>query len=65
VKASFLVKFTDAKTPRTVTIRPSNIASYTRERRDASSRRGSRLRGFVKSAPEAQDADLAPAAAFA
>ena len=31
VKASFLVKFTDAKTPRTVTIRPQNIASYTRD----------------------------------
>lgn len=31
VRASFLVKFADSKTPRTVTIRPSNIAKYTRD----------------------------------
>ena len=30
-RASFLVQFTDSKTPRTVTIRPSNIADYTRD----------------------------------
>lgn len=29
--ASFQVKFTDSRTPRTVTIRPSNIAQYTRD----------------------------------
>ena len=31
LRASFLVQFTDSKTPRTVTIRPSNIAQYTRD----------------------------------
>jgi hypothetical protein len=30
IRASFQVKFTDSKTARTVTIRPSNIAQYTR-----------------------------------
>ena len=31
LRACFQVKFTDSKTPRTVTIRPSNIAQYTRD----------------------------------
>ena len=31
LRASFQVKFTDGKNPRTVTIRPSNIAQYTRD----------------------------------
>lgn len=31
IGASFQVKFTDSKTPRVVTIRPSNIAQYTRD----------------------------------
>ena len=31
IRASFLVKFTDSKTARTVVIRPSNIAQYTRD----------------------------------
>ena len=31
VKASFQVKFTDSRTPRIVTIRPSNIAQYVRD----------------------------------
>lgn len=31
IRAVFLVKFEDAKTPRTVTIRPKNIASYSRD----------------------------------
>jgi len=31
LRASFLVKFADSKTPRTVTIRPNNVASYTRD----------------------------------
>jgi hypothetical protein len=65
VKASFLVKFTDAKTPRTVTIRPQNIASYTRDSDANVVEAWLTARGFVKSAPEAQDADVAPAAAFA
>jgi len=31
IRASFLIKFTDSKSPRTVIIRPSNIAQYTRD----------------------------------
>lgn len=31
LRASFQVKFKDSRTPRTVTIRPSNIAQYTRD----------------------------------
>jgi hypothetical protein len=31
IRASFRVKFSDSKNPRTVTIRPSNIAQYTRD----------------------------------
>ena len=31
IRASFQVQFTDAKSPRVVTIRPSNIAQYTRD----------------------------------
>jgi hypothetical protein len=65
VKASFLVKFTDAKTPRTVTIRPQNIASYTRDSDASIVETWLTARGFVKSAPEAQDADVAPAVAHA
>jgi hypothetical protein len=49
-----------------VTIRPSNIASYTRNEDASLESSGSRLRGFVKTPIlEAQDADLAPAAAVA
>jgi hypothetical protein len=65
VKASFLVKFTDAKTPRTVTIRPQNIASYTRDSDASIVETWLTARGFVKSVPEAQDADVAPAVAHA
>ena len=65
VKASFLVKFTDAKTPRTVTIRPQNIASYTRDSDSSVVEAWLTARGFVRSAPEAQDADVAAAAAVA
>ena len=65
VKASFLVKFTDAKTPRTVTIRPQNIASYTRDSDAGVVDAWLTARGFVRSAPEAQDADVAAAAAVA
>jgi hypothetical protein len=65
VKASFLVKFTDAKTPRTVTIRPQNIASYTRDSDAGVVEAWLTRRGFVTTTPEAQDADVAPAVAHA
>ena len=31
LRANFLVKFKDSKTPRTVSIRPANIAHYARD----------------------------------
>lgn len=31
IRAAFRIKFTDAKTPRTVVIKPSNIAKFTRD----------------------------------
>ncbi|MCK6587551.1 MAG: hypothetical protein L6Q76_08200 [Polyangiaceae bacterium] len=66
VKASFLVRFTGQKTPRTVTIRPNNIASYTRNEDATLVEQWLALRGFVKTPiGEAQDADVAPAAAVA
>lgn len=65
VKASFLVKFTDAKTPRTVTVRRGNVASYTRDPDAAVVEEWLTRRGFVTTAPEAQDADVAPAVAHA
>jgi hypothetical protein len=66
VKASFLVRFTGQKTARTVTIRPSNIASYTRNEDATLVEQWLALRGFVKTPiGEAQDADLASAAAVA
>jgi len=65
VKASFLVKFTDAKTPRTVTVRRGNVASYTRDPDAAVVEEWLTRRGFVTTTPEAQDADVAPAVAHA
>ncbi len=66
VKASFLVRFTGQKTARSVTIRPSNIASYTRNEDATLVEQWLALRGFVKTPiGEAQDADLASAAAVA
>ncbi len=65
VKASFLVKFSDAKTPRTVTIRPPNIASYTHDADAGVVEDWLARRGFAKATPEAQDADVAPTVAHA
>lgn len=60
MKASFLVKFADAKTPRTVTIRPQNIASYTRDSDASVIEEWLARRSFVKTALEEQDANVAP-----
>jgi hypothetical protein len=68
IKASFLVKFTDAKTPRTVTVRRGNVASYTRDPDAAVVEEWLTLRGFVKTPVmhmEAQDADFTAAVAHA
>lgn len=47
IKAVFKVKFADSKTPRSVTIRPSNIATYTRDSDAALVERWLDLRGFI------------------
>ncbi|MDH5527834.1 MAG: hypothetical protein OEY97_11065 [Nitrospirota bacterium] len=50
IRASFQVKFTDAKTPRTVTIRPSNIADYTRDGDSSVVEEWLTKRGFIRAA---------------
>lgn len=47
IKAVFKVKFTDSNTPRSVKIRPSNIAEYTRDSDAALVEQWLTLRGFV------------------
>ena len=65
IKAVFLVKFEDAKTPRTVTIRPKNIANYTRD--DDSTRIEAWLvnRGFALAPEPEGDEDEPTEAALA
>lgn len=47
VKAVFKVKFDDSRTPRSVTIRPSNIAQYTRDHDAPLVEQWLELRGFI------------------
>jgi hypothetical protein len=47
VRAAFKVKFTDSKTPRSVCIRPSNIAEYTRDDDGALVEQWLTKRGFI------------------
>ncbi len=47
IKAVFKVKFSDSKTPRSVKIRPGNIAEYTRDDDAALIEQWLELRGFV------------------
>ena len=65
-KASFLVKFSGQKAPRTVTIRPNNIASYTRNEDTVPVEAWMARRGFIKtSIPETHDdADLGQASSW-
>lgn len=66
VKASFLVKFTNTKAPRTVTIRPNNIASYTRNEDTAPVEEWLTKRRFIQTPiTEAHDANLGQAASWA
>lgn len=51
IRAGFLVKFTDAKTPRSVIIKPSNIAQYTRDDDSVLVEAWLRARGFIIPAP--------------
>ncbi len=50
-RASFAVKFSDSKTPRTVTIRPSNVAQYLRDGDSTVAERWLRKRGFILADP--------------
>ncbi len=65
VRASFLVKFVDSKTPRTVTIRPSNIAKYTRDDDAAVLEDFLRKRGFMVTREDATSEENAEEKAFA
>jgi len=55
IRASFQVKFTDSKTARTVTIRPSNIAQYTRDSDAAVVEDWLSKRGFILADQEDDD----------
>lgn len=61
VRASFQVKFADCKTPRSVVIRPSNIAQFTRDDDSALVEQWLEARGFIV-AEEAEEPDRAEAA---
>lgn len=55
VHAKFLVKFTDTKIPRTVIIRPSNIAKYVRDDDAVVVEDFLNKRGFIKTKDDAAD----------
>jgi hypothetical protein len=48
IRAAFLVKFTDGKTPRSVIIRPSNIAQFTRDDDSLLVEKWLEARGFIR-----------------
>ena len=58
IRASLQVKFTDSKTPRTVTIRPSNVAQYTRDSDASVVEDWLRKRGFTVGEQESENAQL-------
>ncbi len=47
IKASFRVRFTDSETPRTVTVKPPNVAQYTRDGDSIIIEKWLKLRGFI------------------
>jgi hypothetical protein len=63
IRARFKVKFADAKTPRTVTIRPSNIAQYQRDADSVFVEQWLLNRGFIKNGK--QDAHAETSAVLA
>jgi hypothetical protein len=65
VKAGFLVKFKDSKTPRSVAIRPDNIAEYTRDDDGALVEQWLAKRGFIRSEQLEEDEELETALAGA
>lgn len=54
VRATFRVKFSDAKTPRSIVIKPPNVAQYTRDADSVLVERWLKLRGFIKGRTEAR-----------
>jgi hypothetical protein len=56
IRASFQVKFADSKTPRTVVIKPSNVAQFTRDDDSVLVERWLEARGFILG-PEAEERD--------
>lgn len=61
VQAKFEVKFAKVKSPRTVTIRPPNIASFTRDSDSVISEMWLASRGFIVRQPIDGTADCLPA----
>ena len=64
VKASVRVRFSDSETPRTVTIKPPNVAQYTRDGDSVIVEKWMKLRGFVRDLGRRKD-DRAPAKSLA
>lgn len=56
VRAVFQVKFTDSRRPRSVTIRPSNVAQYTRDDDAELIEQWLRRRGFILTAEQREEA---------
>jgi hypothetical protein len=65
IKAVFKVKFADSKTPRSVKIRPSNIAEYTRDHDASMVEEWLRLRGFLLNEEAGQHVAVVQAVASA
>ncbi|WDI40483.1 hypothetical protein [Bremerella sp. P1] len=59
IKAGFKVKFADSKTPRSVKIRPANIADYTRDADANAVERWLALRGFIINQEAEQHGEVA------
>ena len=62
VQAKFQIKFVNAKNPRALTIRPSNIASFNRDGDSVLCEIWLARRGFVLNQPPVVEADVYPAA---
>ena len=58
IKAVFKVQFEDSKTPRSVKIRPHNIAEYTRDSDASSIEQWLELRGFILHEEPSHDAAI-------
>lgn len=63
IKACFKVKFVSCKSPRSVTIRPSNVAQYTRDGDESLIEQWLLARGFIRPLEESPDEEEVPAMA--